>query len=427
MKRNIAILFLLLWFSPFCFHIYGYDIVHNGLKYEIDINSMSLILIMGDDEYSGNITIPDEIEYNGRILPVKRIGRNALNNCNLSSLRIPSSVTVIDYQENCSINELIIEDGKEELIFLSGLKNPTINYVYVGRSIKRNDNKDGLFTSSYGRVNVEKLVFGDMVSRIYSKLCVGGTINEIDFGNGIEYIETNAFLNVHFSCPIILPKSLKEIERGAFGCNGGSCETPSLILPDALEIIPNEAFWSCYSYEIVLGSNTKSIGEFAFLRNNITSIDFPSSIKSIGERAFGECYQLRTVIVRSLEPYDIYVDSREPFSIETFVDGILYVPKGTINQYRQHSVFGNFFNIVEFDTSNLIKSKATEGKIKVINQMLSLEGFAPDKTVNIFNTNGKLIYSNKTTSEGKLYNSLSNIQKGIYIIKVDGKTLKFRK
>ena len=188
MKRNIAILFLLLWFSPFCFHIYGYDIVHNGLKYEIDINSMSLILIMGDDEYSGNITIPDEIEYNGRILPVKRIGRNALNNCNLSSLRIPSSVTVIDYQENCSINELIIEDGKEELIFLSGLKNPTINYVYVGRSIKRNDNKDGLFTSSYGRVNVEKLVFGDMVSRIYSKLCVGGTINEIDFGNGIGCI-----------------------------------------------------------------------------------------------------------------------------------------------------------------------------------------------------------------------------------------------
>ena len=48
-------------------------------------------------DYSGSITIPNTVTYNGTTYQVIRIGENAFNNCNASSITIPSAITSMGY------------------------------------------------------------------------------------------------------------------------------------------------------------------------------------------------------------------------------------------------------------------------------------------------------------------------------------------
>ena len=41
------------------------------------------------------------------------------------------------------------------------------------------------------------------------------------------------------------------------------------------------------------------------------------------------------------------------FEDDTYIDGILYVPKGTIEKYQTNALFSKFFHIQEFDETNI--------------------------------------------------------------------------
>jgi hypothetical protein len=50
------------------------------------------------NEYSGSVTIPESVEYNGKTYKVTSIGNFAFNDCSgLTSITIPNSVTTIGY------------------------------------------------------------------------------------------------------------------------------------------------------------------------------------------------------------------------------------------------------------------------------------------------------------------------------------------
>ena len=70
------------------------DITRNGINYRLDSSTETAQVISGS--YSGRISIPSQVTYNGITYSVTSIGTYAFSGCSgLTSIVIPSSVTRI--------------------------------------------------------------------------------------------------------------------------------------------------------------------------------------------------------------------------------------------------------------------------------------------------------------------------------------------
>lgn len=131
-----------------------------------------------------------------------------------------------------------------------------------------------------------------------------GTIQQSDsskyggsFQFGVNDYYTKPFENATGS--IVIPESVKKIERGAFSyCTG---LTGSLTLPDRLEKIENSAFSnSGITGDIVIPDSVTSIGDFAFqyctgINGTLT---LSNNLEYLGTLAFGHCtYMTGTVVI----------------------------------------------------------------------------------------------------------------------------------
>ena len=76
----------------------------DGIKYGLHKTDQTAMVTKNADGYSGNITIPSTVTYNGNVYPVTSIGNDAFGRCQgLTSIRIPKSITYIGDQafRNC--------------------------------------------------------------------------------------------------------------------------------------------------------------------------------------------------------------------------------------------------------------------------------------------------------------------------------------
>lgn len=104
-------------------------------------------------------------------------------------------------------------------------------------------------------------------------------IKEVVIGDGITEIGANVFSNMTLSS-ISLPKTLKVIGERAF-YKGITCN--SLELPEGLQEIGSYAFANCVSLrKVTLPSTLTAMGEKAFSNTNITKIEIPVNVQSLG-------------------------------------------------------------------------------------------------------------------------------------------------
>lgn len=74
----------------------------------------------------------------------------------------------------------------------------------------------------------------------------------------------------------------------------------SLDLSDVnISILPTQALWGARLTSIILPENLEEIGLHALSETHIEMITIPPSVLTIGERAFDDCKQLRTVVFSS--------------------------------------------------------------------------------------------------------------------------------
>ena len=129
----------------------------------------------------------------------------------------------------------------------------------------------------------------------------------------------------------------------------------SIQFPSTLKTIGQGAFGSCNSGpEIILPEGLESIGNYAFGWSNSKKLVLPSTLRSIGERAFTHLNSSALIISRIAEPFDI---NKNVFAYEWSENGgveyitpppaTLYVPGGSLDKYQSLEGWKMFANIVE--------------------------------------------------------------------------------
>ena len=88
----------------FSLNAMAYDVEIDGIYYNVVKKSKQAGVTSGSNKYTGEVTIPDSIVYQGATYSVTSIGNYAFSGCSgLTSIAIPNSVTSIgqDAFYNC--------------------------------------------------------------------------------------------------------------------------------------------------------------------------------------------------------------------------------------------------------------------------------------------------------------------------------------
>ena len=225
------------------------------------------------NKYTGDITIPETVTYNGTTYNVTYIDDQAFSDCSgLTSITIPNSVKSIEKYafRFCSaltsiiIPNSVISIGTGAFYYCSGLITVTIN----SNSIIKNKKVNSIFGSQ-----VQKYIIGDEVT---------------DIGN-------YAFSDCSSLSSITIPNSVTTIGEYAFN-NCFSLKTVEFHCAEIGSRLFDSTTRSSIE-QIILGDEVRSIGNGVFSRCSITSITIPNNVKSIGRGAFGGCSSLAYITI----------------------------------------------------------------------------------------------------------------------------------
>ena len=241
-----------------CSAIYAYSFKVDGIYYNTSGTNASVTYLYYNSNnnsiaYSGDIVIPESVEYNGVTYSVTSIGNFAFYYCSgLTSLEIPNSVT--------SIGDAAIEH-------CHGLTS-----VKIPNSVTQ----------------ISNWAFND---------CTGLTTVEI--GNSVTWIGNNAFSGCSSLTSVVIPNSVTSIGSSAFE----DCSSlTSVEIPNSVTSIGSSAFEDCSSLTSVeIPNSVTSIGAYTFQYcSSLTSVVIPNSLTSIGRSAFLGCSNLTSVYIKDM-------------------------------------------------------------------------------------------------------------------------------
>lgn len=144
--------------------------------------------------------------------------------------------------------------------------------------------------------------------------------------NSVTKIEDYAFYACEHVYNLRLPPAITEIPIASFCGN----QIRKAEIPEGVTTIKLDAFGNCEKLEeIILPSTLKRLERGIFWNcSSLESITIPSEVAYIGDYLFFECVKLKNIFNLSVEPQTIPPIHRNPAQIT------LHVPAGSVEKYR---------------------------------------------------------------------------------------------
>lgn len=166
---------------------------------------------------------------------------------------------------------------------------------------------------------------------------------------GVTSIGYDAFGNCHKLASIPLPAGLTSIQGGAFfGC----ASLTSIVIPSGVQYIEGKTFSYCTGLKsLTLQEGLTDIYDYAFTGCTLlTTITLPSTLDVICDAAFSGCNSLKSIY--ALNPQGIGIKGK-PFEEYTQSQCTLYIPKGSMDNYKRGEEWNAFNHIVEFSPTGI--------------------------------------------------------------------------
>lgn len=251
---------------------------------------------------------------------ISAIGDGWFYGCtNLSSITIPESVTTIGNQ---AFGEC---EGLTEISLPEALT--TIGYY-----------------AFYGCGGITEIVIPDNVTTIRDRAFEYCNLQKITIGESVDSIGDKVFNGCQFSTIVWNAKNAGDYKKddtpfywkvSPYYPYEGTQYITSFIFGKEVEHIPS---YLCQEMtgltEITLPNGLISVGDSVFTRSgNITTIDIPSNVTTLGAYAFGGLYNLNTVYCHAQNPPTMNAD-KWAFSDNCIYNCTLYVQQSSLNKYK---------------------------------------------------------------------------------------------
>ena len=330
----------------------------DGVKYGLMKDGKCIVI--GDDGATGDITFKNVVEIDGSPRTVTAV-------CGLGNYSSEATDQKKGFSENTNITGITFEEGSQiKWIGDHAFKNcsslKTINNVpadltdinewcFESTALESVDlsntnvtiMKDGVFSNNKSLTSIQlpnkleyfydnafngctalnNIVMPSTVKAIYNYVFEGCTsLSNITLNEGCTTLGNHVFKNCHLAA-VTFPKTLGSIDEWAF--EGTKLETVDLSNTQITRL-PKGCFYNCQLLnDVKLPKALTDIGECAFYKSAIASITFPSSLQKIdawafqytqltnvviptktghiGDGAFSDNANLKTVVVNGLECY----------------------------------------------------------------------------------------------------------------------------
>ena len=360
-------------------YVRAYDFCEDGIYYNILSTSEMTIEVTYKDNvllgsYSGSITIPEIVHHNNESYTVTSIGYSAFRFCNkMTSINIPTTITQIkqdafsssginniiipssvvsigsDSFDGCySLTQLTIEDSNETLELGVG-GNPDhyefascpLSEVYIGRNIAYSSYNSPFFRIS----SIEKVLFGSGITTLNSALFLGcDNIKDIRIPQNITSIETRVFSGcsslkvVEFEDGDIPLSFISSTSYPQFD----GCSIDSVYLGRNISGEARWVFLRAFVSSVMVGEYVDAIPFSLFNGRGVQYVYLSKNIQSV--QAYSFAYNsIKDVYCYSTSVIPLYSDGFAESSIST---ATLHVPLSSLDDYRNHSVWGSFGSIV---------------------------------------------------------------------------------
>lgn len=313
-------IFLLLWFVLLGLsEMQAYQFEKNGIYYDI-VNGKAVV-VSGNANYSGDVVIPETVEYGGQHYVVDSIGEWAFNACSgVMSVKLPEKLRVIGrlaFVDCYGLTSIsfpaslkVIGDGAfQNCDGLTSLSFPEGMTQIGDGAFQRCGRLETLFFPSTMK-SIDWGVFCESHENEYGGgECTCDSIRRIEIKGIATWFNSNRFTerNHHVAAPyadlyvngdlltdIVLPDTMARIRPALFyGCK----KLHSVVFPNNLKVIDDCAFENCTGIEnLELPQGLDSIKSSAFSGcKRLKDMHLPQELKYIGMGAFGGCEELISV------------------------------------------------------------------------------------------------------------------------------------
>jgi hypothetical protein len=270
-------------------------------EYESDPNR-AIVLGRNVGQTTRTINIPSTTTSGTTTYPVEEISANAFYNTDISSVSIPSSVTIIDDTSFAECNDIVAVSSQIYETTISTLFPDA--YDKITSYVLTDEGPCTVITTSMfdGCIQLRQMAVPGTVTDICASAFNGcSRISSFATPAGLRTIGDNAFKGCSNISSIDLQENeqyLTSIGQNAFeNCTSLS----SIAIPGSVDVIDVMTFKNCTNLEeVILKDGVKDISTSAFEScSELSSFEVPNTLEAIGPSAFYNCSDLSSFVIPS--------------------------------------------------------------------------------------------------------------------------------